>query len=436
MTSNHKIIIQKDNAIYLQNFLGKTLPITSPWSSADTPLSIDRLLPGNCIYFGASLSERPEFIQLHFLPLSDGRAANFISWNVSIETSTYIDQELKDFDVGHSSLINLAPLHRTNSTIFSKLAKPYLNDLVIYQFIKYVLSEPDSASNYINQYAPDSESLQTSALKASATKASSTHIIVIYNHNYSRNIPGIENLYRNRFASVHHVLPNICPNHKRCFSLPAGSFQYHYLIYHGLSKIQADARLKNSDDWVIIVQDDVMLHPKFNEDSFFHFIKDNDVAVAFPHNLAANHDPTDSWMWNKRISNSCLSQSDVLYGNGFEGLTGFYKPEFLARGVSDIFAIRTSLIHDFLEILGFYISQNVFPEASIPTSLKALCKIEKKGVFILPGIYLWEDSRNLIKSPVWMAKNFYNSNNIFLHPVKASQQVKEYTINSAEGHKS
>jgi len=431
MTNNPKIITKEDNAIYLQNLLGKTLPITSPWSSADTPLSIDRLLPGNCIYFGASLSDRPELIQLHFLPLSDGRAANYISWNVSIETSTYIDQELKYFDVGHSSLINLALLHRTNSTIFSKLAKPYLNDLVIYQFLKYVLSEPDPAINYINQYAPNSDYLQPSSFKANAANARSTHIIVIYNHNYSRNIPGIESLYRDRFASVHHVLPNICPNHNRCYSLPAGSYQYHYLIYHGLSKIQADARLKDSDDWVIIVQDDVMLHPKFNEGSFSHSIKDYDVAVAFPHNLAANHDPTDSWTWNKRISNSCLSQRDLLHGNGFEGLTGFYKPEFLARGVSDIFAIRTSLIHDFLEILGFYISQNVFPEASIPTSLRALCKIVKKDVFVLPGIYLWEDSRDFIKSPAWMTRNFYSSKNIFLHPVKASQQAKEYTSNSA-----
>jgi hypothetical protein len=422
MSALVKILVAEDNVVLLQNQFGETSPVSSPWTSAEEPLTIGHLLPGNYLYFGASLTNNKDILRLHFLPLSDDRAAHFLSWNVSLPTFSYIDQELLKLDIRHPFLIGFKPIHRIDVATFLKHAKKYLNDLVIYQIIKYAFGEPSSARRYINQYAPNAcDQLVNSAFSSPGR----VHLLIIYNHNYSRNIPVLDNIYASRFSSVHHVLPNICPDHERCMSIPAGSYQYHYLIDHALGNL----RLKRfsslqHEEWVLVMQDDVMLHPDFSQNSFINDVASKDSISAYYHDFSDVHNPGDSWCWNERVSNACLKQADLVHGNGFEGMNGFFNLEAMSRGVGDIFAIRCSYISDFQEILGFYISQNLFPEVSISSSLMALCAQSGTKVHILPGIYLWADDRSHINSQEWMLRNFYESSNVFLHPVKTSMQEK------------
>ena len=301
-----KLQITPDLSIKICDDLGVLHSIESPWSSFDNPLALDRVLPGNCIYFGASVSRQPGIILLHFLPLDSSRASKYLTWNVSLDSGLYLSQYSSDFDIACPSFIDSLDLHRTDGLIFASIASKFFNDLVIYQFVKYVLRQPEAASHHINQYAPValSSALGEQSIENQNTSA---HILVLYNHNYSRNIPALDNVYVDRFASVHHVLPSVCPAHYRCLCFPAGSYQYHILLFHALRHIHG--LCLNSEDWIVIAQDDVMLHPSFNQHSFLGSLIDETSIVGFYHSLPINHIPSDSWSWNTRIANSCFDQS-------------------------------------------------------------------------------------------------------------------------------
>lgn len=89
-----------------------------------------------------------------------------------------------------------------------------------------------------------------------------TALVVLYNHNYEKNIPAIRSLYGGRFSQLLQLMPFYYGSEPDVVPVYGNSFLFHSFI------TQARQRMKALDcDDFLIVGDDVLLHPDFNEHS-------------------------------------------------------------------------------------------------------------------------------------------------------------------------
>ena len=87
-----------------------------------------------------------------------------------------------------------------------------------------------------------------------------TALVVLYNHNFEKNIPVIRKIYGNRFSQTVQIMPFYYGSDDDVIRVYGNSFQFHTYI------AQARERLKELDcDDFLIVGDDLLLHPSFNE---------------------------------------------------------------------------------------------------------------------------------------------------------------------------
>jgi hypothetical protein len=401
-----------NNAIFLRMSSGEVSHIISPWSDCHNPLRLDRVMDGGWLYYAAYHSPTNDQIELCFVSIYN--LAKHVAWSLSL-SGHYLGQCSYSVDLDSLYLQSRALIHYSPAPFFAKQVCRHHSDLAIYQFYKYIVGSDAAADSFLQSYIPESE-----PTLAEHRGGAAVHLLVIYNHNYSRNVPRIDAMYLHRFFSILHVLPNVAPPHPRCLSVPYGSYSYHVAVREGLKEIGRN--LVNADDIVLVVQDDVMLHPRVCQQMILDDLIADGDCCAHPSRLVIQNVPDDAWAWNERITQSCTRPTDALVGSGFESMPLFFDPQLLYRGVSDVFALKCSLIADFLEFLGLYISRSVFPEASIPTALKLLCRKRGEGCSSFDGIYLWGAARSSVEDDDWVRENLIDSSNLFLHPVKIARQ--------------
>lgn len=110
-------------------------------------------------------------------------------------------------------------------------------------------------------------------------------LVVLYNHNYEKNIPVIRKIYGNRFSTVIQLMPFYYGHEPDVISVYGNSFVFHTYI------AQVRERLMQTDcDDFLIVGDDVLLNPVITEFNVhetlgirpgaFYIDKVNDVAAG------------------------------------------------------------------------------------------------------------------------------------------------------------
>jgi hypothetical protein len=406
------IHVGDDRSLSLRSQDGELQHIVSPWSDEKNPLKLDRIMSGGWIYCCIYVSSDEKHLDICFVSVDD--LSQLISWTVTF-SGHYIDQTLFSFDLAHITHLARPTLHHNSHFFLTPVLAPATNDLALYQFYRYVMGSSQDADHFMAGYAPTDE--MTELISCQHPRA---HLLVIYNHNYARNISTLDKIYSTRFASVLHVLPNIAPPHPRCMSLPFGSYDYHLAVYEGLRKLHCE--VGDQSGLVLVLQDDVLLHPAITEKLISEWFENSDNCCAHPSGLRFVNDPQDTWIWNDRVVAACNQPIDHLVGTGFESLPWFFNPASLKRGVSDLFAIDLGMVSQFIDILGYYISRSVFPEVSIPTALKVICSMNAKTCLPLDGIYLWGNDRKLVDDDDWVRNNFLDAPMSFLHPVKISRQ--------------
>lgn len=87
-------------------------------------------------------------------------------------------------------------------------------------------------------------------------------LIVVYNHNYEANIDRIENLYKNKFDSIFHLVPFYTGNKKNVIKVYGCAYQFNEYFIQGKDKF-----IKDEFSYYIFVADDVILNPEFNQDN-------------------------------------------------------------------------------------------------------------------------------------------------------------------------
>ena len=417
----HGVFISPGLEIQYLAQCGALLPISSPFTSAEAPLRADCCLAQDFLYYGASVLDNG-CIELHFIQLSRGHHSHR-SWFVDSQ-GKYLHERDSSPSLADRVAITHVLDHFTNLDVFAAVARRFLNDLQIYFLLEYVFGLRSQGQAYLDTLASSLEALHVPHVSQDASIVEdrrNVHLLIVYNHCYARNISRLDLLYRKRFATVFHALPNVAPRHSRCCAVPFGSYQYHLAVVRGLEFVHQHV---GDQDWILVIQDDVLLHPSVRAESLLSSMLTDSCCSSFYRKLRIGYNSLDSWAWNQRITNSCSHQADREKGNGFEGPPMLLDESRLSRGVADVFALHADCISPFNDILGCFASANVFPEVAIPTALRLLRDHTGRDISLFPGLYLWGEKRRQIQSDQWIKEDFVDSSLLFLHPVKLSRAEK------------
>lgn len=118
---------------------------------------------------------------------------------------------------------------------------------------------------------------------------STVALVVIYNHRYDSNIGIIEDLYRNRFSSLFHLVPFYDGNHPGVIPVYENSFYFQGYIAQGLPHFY-----RPEFEHYLFVADDLILNPAINEHNFREFLGLS-AGSSFIPNLISFHEMRNYW---------------------------------------------------------------------------------------------------------------------------------------------
>lgn len=309
-------------------------------------------------------------------------------------------------------------------------------------------------------------------------------LVFIFNHRYDKNIPILEERYKDRFSNIFHLVPFYDAEKDNVIPVYEHSFYFQGYI------AQASRELKSKGDFdhFIFVGDDLLLHPKVNENNYKEFfrIQKDDSFITFIRDLVATGDDgTDLFLMHKamffevpskpgtglEITKEIPSYAEALIKfkeKGFEEpyiaprhvyyppkRTDFKKTIFgeyyyrrrkkevkkllqqdkvrvsypIVNGFSDLVIVPKSDFNEFARLCGIFAAAQLFVEYAIPTIMLMVCKrIVTQDDLDKKALLLWDDDR--IKFEEKYDLSFDNlvdnfpDEVLYVHPVKLSKWQK------------
>ncbi len=100
-------------------------------------------------------------------------------------------------------------------------------------------------------------------------------MLVIYNHRYDKNIPIVENLYKDKFSHIYHLMPFYDGERENVLSVYANSLHFQSYIAQAYQQIH---KMKKQYTHYFVIADDMLLNPTINERNLFDFFKIDDKS--------------------------------------------------------------------------------------------------------------------------------------------------------------
>lgn len=256
-----------------------------------------------------------------------------------------------------------------------------------------------------------------------------TALVILYNHQYNRNIPILRNIYSKRFSSIIQLMPYYKGEDQDVCSVFGNSFQFYNYILQARGKIQS-----LDGDYILIIGDDLLLNPVFNEVSTASLLGVNDentcyldgfIDVSLPlcyrgtreaHNFSTSPPGIDTKSVNINVP-SYEEARQILKSRGLmqynelsrvrmflpkwkegEGvkanwkvlkgrvwhLLNYWKHKIkkyrysypVVFGYSDIICVPKKRFMDFCDILEVFSAWNMFVELAVPTALQLLPEVK------------------------------------------------------------
>jgi hypothetical protein len=297
-------------------------------------------------------------------------------------------------------------------------------------------------------------------------------LIIIYNHQYNKNIDILENLYANRFSSIYHIVPFYSGEKPNVIPVYENSLYFQGYVAQALKFFY-----KDQFEHYFFIGDDLILNPQVNQFNYkLHLLLTN--KTSFLPEILNFHDNMNFWSRIKEAfvyrqntigveaENQLPSKAEALsrfsrFGVGFKPLKYtqvyrrpelsfsfwslvknirylknelnevFLKKDFnlpypLIGGYSDIFVISSYSIKDFCHYCGVFAATNLHVEIALPTAVVlASDEIITEKDLILQGKALWtqEDLRMLDKYNFDLNQllNNFPKDNLYIHPIKLSK---------------
>ena len=298
-------------------------------------------------------------------------------------------------------------------------------------------------------------------------------LLIIYNHKFDKNIPILEELYKNKFSDVYHIIPfydgskeNVLP----VYEAPGRFQSYIAQAYQQIIRKKGDSYYTH----YFSVSDDMILNPEINEKNFFNFLgidtescyitdlreiqKRKCCASLIPILLRYRTNKNSAELNNilpdantafdkfkqlgLSVSNIKINQllkeafNKLLEGNIIATLKYLFyikdrKIRFpLIWAYSDVLLITEAVMPSFCTYCGAFAATDLFVEVAIPSAL-ILCsdkittenQIKKSSISQLLGKEKYEFEKKYNFSINNLLANFPESL-FFVHPIKLSKWGK------------
>ncbi len=293
-------------------------------------------------------------------------------------------------------------------------------------------------------------------------------LIIIYNHQYNKNIEVLEKLYGHRFNNIFHLVPFYKGTKKNVISVYENSYYFQGYVSQGLNSF-----FKEEYVHYFFIGDDLLLNPKINENNYTEYLKLDEYTSFIP-GFMSLHKLDFLWTYTKDALGYNLfidgievksmvptyEQAILLFEKfnleigplkfeqlfnkpilkyNFKALKGFigyhYKKSLnkkydlsypIVGSYSDIFVVSSNTIKDFCLYSGVFAATNMFVELAIPTAMVlSATKIVTEKDLDLQGKALWskEDYQILDEYNYnlnTLQKDF-PENHLYIHPIKLSK---------------
>ncbi len=282
----------------------------------------------------------------------------------------------------------------------------------------------------------------------------SAPLIIIYNHQYNKNIEPLEELYKDRFDTIIHLVPFY--EGSKSNVIPVYENSYYFQGYVA----QAARHLRQlAADHYLFIGDDLLLNPNINQENYASYLKldrDSCFVPEFIQLHAINrfwHRCAEAVRWSPvanglEILNQIPSYDVALsrfeqYGLSIKPLSAKqvhpkgwrtdlkfnrkYELSYpLVGGYSDIFAVSSKTFDYFSHLCGTFAAANLFVELAIPTAMAlSASSITNEIDTDLSGKPLWTEEDYKILTPyknsIDALLNDFPEKHLYLHPVKLSQ---------------
>lgn len=297
-------------------------------------------------------------------------------------------------------------------------------------------------------------------------------LIIIYNHQYNKNIDILEKLYADRFNSIYHVVPFYSGTKANVIPVYENSIYFQGYVAQALKSFFSD-----QFEHYFFIGDDLILNPQINQNNYKKHLKLNSTTSFIPE-LLPLHELNYFWgnvilAYNYKINIHAVEAQNQLPSyyeaqvkfkkfnldiknlrfeqlyrkpkvqfrrRSLKQLFGFYflkyknklsqkvynLPYPLVGSYSDIFVISSSSIKDFCHYCGVFAATNLHVEIAIPTALVlASDEIVTEKDLILQGRALWtkEDLKILDKYNLDLNQllSDFPEDHLYIHPVKLSK---------------
>ena len=299
-------------------------------------------------------------------------------------------------------------------------------------------------------------------------------LLIIYNHKFENNIPKLENLYKDRFSYIFHLVPFYQGTQENVIPVYEHSFYFQGYIS------QAYPNLKNKNfSYFFAVADDLIIHPGINEDNLTKefnldeetcFITEIQELHKRPLNhfwsrirLAAEYDPFQEGIQinnelpypslaAEMFKKSGYENKPLKYSQVYNSFLGSYKVDKLKGALrwaelrlkkvglsgkiklkypmvgsyADIFIIPGKYMKKFSHYCGIFAASKLFVEFAIPTAIILCCsKIIQEKDLQRKGKALWtKDELKELDQFGYKLNDLMNNfpeNCLYYHPVKLSQ---------------
>jgi len=298
-------------------------------------------------------------------------------------------------------------------------------------------------------------------------------LIIIYNHQYNKNIDILERIYKDRFSNIYHLVPFYNGDKQNVIPVYESSYYFQGYIAQGYKSY-----FKEEYAHYFFVADDLLLNPTVNENNYSELLKLNSNTCFIP-GFINLHDQIEWWprvseafrwsikcrgvevenqlpdyekalqkfqqfdltikplhfnqIWKtpSSLKSFCkLILTDKGYASGFlksklkEKLYSLSYP--IVGSYSDIFVVSSESIKLFCHYCGVFAATNLFVEVALPTSLVLSAKeIVTENDLKLQGKALWtkKQYQELDKYGNSLKKMLteFPRNYLYLHPIKLSK---------------
>jgi hypothetical protein len=298
-------------------------------------------------------------------------------------------------------------------------------------------------------------------------------LIIIYNHQYNKNIEILERIYKNRFSSIYHLVPFYNGDKDNVIPVYESSYYFQGYVSQGLKSF-----FKEEYSHYFFIADDMILNPMINEDNYREHLGLSD-ETCFISRLSTIDEAKRFWTMNQHaimyntqspgveamgqlpnhnqaldllkrfgIVNKTLKfeyiwQTPETYKQWVNRIkknktfilryfkNKVTKKEYelsypLVRSYSDIFVVSSDAIKQFCHYAGVFAATRLFVELAIPTALVfSAKKIKTEKDIQLKGRALWTKKYfSVLDTYEYKLRNLLDNfpkDQLYIHPVKLSK---------------